>query len=90
LSNDGVNFTTQFNKNNNEEHIINPEKGTALGTKGKVTNKTKSKTIICYKCGEDGYLSTNCPNLNKKMTPKRMRNNQCLGTNCSCRESTTI
>jgi hypothetical protein len=66
LSNDGVNFATRGDKNNNEEHIINPEKGTALATKGKATNKTKSKTIICYKCGEDGHLSPNCPNLNKK------------------------
>jgi hypothetical protein len=66
LSNDGVNFTTRGNKNNNEENIINPEKGTVLATKGKAKNKTKSKTIICYKCGGDGHLSPNCPNLNKK------------------------
>jgi 6-phosphogluconolactonase/glucosamine-6-phosphate isomerase/deaminase len=66
LSNVGVNFATQGEKNNNEEHIINPEKGTTLAAKEKTTNKTKSKTIICYKCGEDGHLSPNCPNLNKK------------------------
>jgi hypothetical protein len=69
LSDDGVNFTTRDDTNNNEEHIINPEKETALATKGKATNKTKSKTIICYKCGEDGHLSPNCPNLNKKDEP---------------------
>jgi hypothetical protein len=91
LSNDGVNFTTRADKNNNEEHIITSEKGeTVLATKGKETNKTKAKTIICSKCGEDGHLSPNCPSINKKMTPHRMRNNQCLGTSYSCREFTTI
>jgi hypothetical protein len=66
LSNDGVNLTTRGDKNNNEEQIINPEKGTALATKGKATNKTKAKTIICYEFGEDGHLPPNCPNINKK------------------------
>jgi hypothetical protein len=66
LSKDGVNVTPRGDKNNNEEHIITPRKGTALATKGKATNKLKAKTIICYKCGEDRHLLPNCSNINKK------------------------
>ena len=67
-SNDGINFATKGNKNNNDEQFpLSLQAELTLATKGKSSNRVKVKPIKCYKCREERHIMPNCPHNPKQV-----------------------